>query len=53
VHKANARFRDQNFALSGLLGQNLSGKTVGVVGTGRIGKKKKFSSKKNVCETEI
>ncbi len=29
--------RDNNFALDGLLGRDLHGKTIGVVGTGRIG----------------
>jgi D-lactate dehydrogenase len=37
IHRAYARVREGNFALEGLLGFNLSGKTVGVVGTGRIG----------------
>jgi D-lactate dehydrogenase len=35
--RAVARVRDGNFALDGLLGFDLHGKTVGVVGTGRIG----------------
>ncbi len=38
VHKANSRLKDQNFALSGLLGQNLNGKVFGIIGTGAIGK---------------
>jgi D-lactate dehydrogenase len=37
IHRAYARVREGNFELQGLLGFNLSGKTVGVVGTGRIG----------------
>lgn len=37
LHKAYNRVRDDNFALDGLLGFNLFGKTVGLVGTGRIG----------------
>ena len=37
THKAYNRVREQNFALNGLLGFNLHGKTVGVIGTGRIG----------------
>ena len=37
VHRAHARVREGNFALNGLLGFDLHGKTVGVVGTGRIG----------------
>ncbi|MCA4897872.1 MAG: 2-hydroxyacid dehydrogenase [Bacteroidota bacterium] len=38
THKAYNRVREQNFALNGLLGYNLHGKTVGVIGTGKIGK---------------
>jgi D-lactate dehydrogenase len=38
THKAYNRVREQNFSLNGLLGFNLHGKTVGVVGTGKIGK---------------
>lgn len=38
THKAYNRVREQNFSLNGLLGYNLSGKTVGVVGAGKIGK---------------
>src|SRR5262245_47338636 len=37
THRAYNRVRDGNFALEGLLGYDLHGKTVGVVGTGRIG----------------
>ncbi|MGJ8513912.1 2-hydroxyacid dehydrogenase [Carnimonas bestiolae] len=37
IHRAYTRARDGNFALDGLLGRNLHGKTVGIVGTGRIG----------------
>lgn len=37
IHRAHARTRDNNFALDGLLGFDLHGKTVGVIGTGRIG----------------
>ncbi len=37
THKAYNRVREQNFALQGLLGYNLHGKTVGVIGTGNIG----------------
>jgi D-lactate dehydrogenase len=37
THRAVARVRDGNFSLDGLLGFDLHGKTVGVVGTGRIG----------------
>lgn len=38
LHKAYARVREGNFALEGLLGFDLSGKTVGIVGTGQIGR---------------
>ena len=37
IHRAYARVREGNFALDGLLGFDLHGRTVGVVGTGRIG----------------
>lgn len=38
IHRASARVREGNFALEGLLGFDLHGKTVGVVGTGKIGR---------------
>lgn len=38
IHKAYHRIRDGNFSINGLLGFDMHGKTVGVVGTGRIGK---------------
>lgn len=37
THKAYARVRDGNFSLDGLMGFDVIGKTIGVVGTGRIG----------------
>jgi len=37
LHKAYARTREANFNIEGLLGFNLSGKTAGIIGTGRIG----------------
>jgi len=37
IHRAYNRVREGNFALDGLLGFDLSGKTAGVVGTGKIG----------------
>jgi D-lactate dehydrogenase len=37
IHRAHARVREGNFALDGLLGVDLFGKTVGIVGTGKIG----------------
>jgi D-lactate dehydrogenase len=38
LHKAFNRVREGNFSLDGLLGFDLHGRTVGVVGTGRIGR---------------
>lgn len=38
IHKAYLRSRDFNFSLSGLMGFDLHGKTVGVIGTGKIGR---------------
>ena len=38
IHRAYGRVRDLNFSLAGLVGSTLAGKTVGVVGTGRIGR---------------
>lgn len=38
IHRAYARVREGNFSLDGLLGFDLHGKTVGLVGTGRIGR---------------
>jgi D-lactate dehydrogenase len=37
IHRAYARVREGNFALDGLLGFDLADRTVGVVGTGKIG----------------
>lgn len=37
IHRAYNRVREGNFALEGLLGFDLNGKTAGVVGTGEIG----------------
>lgn len=37
IHKSYSRVREGNFSLDGLLGFDLAGKTVGIVGTGRIG----------------
>src|SRR5215210_7038299 len=37
THKAYNRVREQNFSLQGLMGFDLHGKTVGVIGTGKIG----------------
>ena len=38
IHQAYARVRDWNFSLEGLVGFDLHGKTVGLIGTGRIGR---------------
>lgn len=38
IHKAYIRTKDFNFSLNGLTGFDLHGKTVGVIGTGKIGK---------------
>lgn len=37
IHKAYNRTKEHNFALAGLTGFDLHGKTAGVIGTGRIG----------------
>lgn len=37
IHRAYNRSRDRNFSLEGLVGRDLHGKTVGVIGTGKIG----------------
>lgn len=38
IHRAYFRTRDANFALHGLMGFDMFGKTAGVIGTGKIGK---------------
>lgn len=38
IHRAYYRTRDNNFTLNGLLGFDMHQKTVGVIGTGKIGK---------------
>lgn len=37
IHRSFLRVRELNFALDGLVGFDLNGKTIGVVGTGKIG----------------
>ena len=37
IHKAYQRTRDANFALDGLVGFNMHGRTAGIIGTGKIG----------------
>jgi len=38
IHRAYNRVREGNFAIGGLMGFDLRGKTVGIVGTGKIGR---------------
>jgi D-lactate dehydrogenase len=38
IHRAHARVREGNFQLEGLMGFDLHGSTVGIVGTGKIGR---------------
>lgn len=38
IHQAYNRTRDGNFMLNGLVGSDLYGKTMGIIGTGKIGK---------------
>jgi D-lactate dehydrogenase len=38
IPRANNRVRDLNFALNGLVGFDLHGKTAGIIGTGKIGR---------------
>lgn len=38
LHRAYIRTRDHNFSLDGLTGFDLKGKTVGIIGTGKIGR---------------
>lgn len=38
IHRAHARVQTGNFELNGLLGFDLNGRTVGVLGTGKIGR---------------
>ncbi len=38
IHRAYTRVREHNFSLNGLVGFDLCGTTVGVIGTGRIGR---------------
>ncbi len=39
IHRAYNRIRDHNFSLSGFVGFDLAGKTVGIIGCGKIGRK--------------
>lgn len=38
IHRAYNRVREQNFSLGGLVGFDLHGKTIGIIGTGKIGR---------------
>lgn len=38
IHKAYNRTRDFNFSINSLVGMNLNKKTIGIIGTGKIGK---------------
>jgi len=38
IHRAYNRVREMNFSINGLVGFDLHGKTVGIVGTGKIGR---------------
>ncbi|MGJ8695290.1 MAG: 2-hydroxyacid dehydrogenase [Verrucomicrobiaceae bacterium] len=38
IHRAYHRVRDHNFSLAGLVGFDLHGKTVGIIGCGKIGR---------------
>jgi D-lactate dehydrogenase len=38
IHRAYNRVRDLNFSLNGLIGYDITGKTAGIIGTGKIGK---------------
>jgi len=39
IHRAYNRIRDHNFSLSGFVGFDIAGKTVGLIGCGKIGQK--------------
>lgn len=39
VHKSYQRTREMNFDLNNLVGNNIHGKTIGIIGTGKIGAK--------------
>ena len=45
IHRAYIRTRDHNFSLEGLIGFDMHGKTVGIIGTGKIGR-----SLADICE---
>ncbi len=38
IHRAYCRVRENNFTINGFLGYDLRGKTIGIIGTGKIGK---------------
>ena len=37
IHRAHSRVREGNFSIEGLMGFDMHGKTVGIIGTGKIG----------------
>ncbi len=37
IHRAYSRVREQNFSIEGFLGYAMNGRTVGIIGTGKIG----------------
>jgi len=37
THRANNRVRELNFSLTGLVGSEIHGRTIGIIGTGKIG----------------
>lgn len=56
LHKAYNRVREGNFALDGLLGIDLAGKTAGVIGTGKIGRlvaKRLLAFECSVCAFDL
>ena len=38
IHRAYSRTRDNNFSIDGFMGFDLYGKTIGIIGTGKIGR---------------
>jgi len=57
IHRAYNRVREHNFSLNGLVGFDIFGKTVGVVGTGKIGRIaagifKGFGARVLVCDPQ-
>jgi D-lactate dehydrogenase len=38
IHRAHDRVREGNFSIEGLMGHNIAGQTIGIIGTGNIGR---------------